>query len=173
MTAASAQFTLSELFILWYLWAACLSSTQRYSKYFIGSALVNQTLCTSSLQRNGKGNRDGILLFLWECLNLCWCNWQENNYQSLKNWITFISPGNRAVLASCLLVASVLMQELVDEVHTKFFHPILQDFISTENQPPHLKQEVTKLSINWNSKGHYCRYKGLVPTQQRTQDVFP
>lgn len=87
--------------------------------------------------------------------------------------ITFISPINRALPASLLLAASVIMQELVDVVHTNYFQTSLQDFISTENQPPHLKQEVSELSINWNSKGHYCRCVGLVPTQQRIQDVFP
>lgn len=87
--------------------------------------------------------------------------------------ITFISPINRSVPASFLLSTSVLMQELMDILHAKYFQPTFQDFISTENQPPHLKQEVSKLSINWNSKGHYCRYEGLVPTQQRIQDVFP
>lgn len=58
-------------------------------------------------------------------------------------------------------------------VRTKYFQPTLHDFDSTENQPPHLKQEVNEFSISWKSKGHYCRYVGLVPIQQRMQDIFP
>lgn len=86
--------------------------------------------------------------------------------------ITFITLINRALPASFLLPVSVFMQELVDVVHIKYFQPTLQDFISTENQPPHLKQEVSKLS-QLENKGHYCRYVGLVPTQQRYKMCFP
>lgn len=66
MIAASAQFTLSELWVLQYLWAACLSSTQWYYIQFIGSALVKPY--PHPLY---KGNGDGVLLFLWEYLHLC------------------------------------------------------------------------------------------------------
>lgn len=86
--------------------------------------------------------------------------------------IAFISPNNRAVPTSLLLAASVLMQELVDVVHTEYFQPALEDFVSTENQHQHLKQEVSKLSIKWNSKGHYCRYEGLVPTLLTVQGIL-